>query len=268
LQPFFGQLEKSFASPHKFSIENVSSNQLKPIFILGLPRSGSTLLEQMMANHLEIETAGEVNYLSSEVVTQLQKMTGKPYPLDIDKLSSKQYQQLGKIYLSELKKHHPNSEYIIDKLPSNFQSLGLIKRILPDAVVIHITRQPEAVAISIFANYFAENEPYFCDLNEFAEYYVSYKKLMDFWKEEQQDNFLEISYETLVLSPKKAITKLLESFGLHWQERCLDFHTNSRTITTLSSNQVRKPLYKSSLNQWKHYQEFLEDFTSKININN
>jgi len=191
-------------------------------------------------------------------------MTGKSYPLDVEKLSSKQYQQLVRVYLSELQKRYPDSRYIIDKLPSNFQSLGLIKGILPEAVIIHITRQLEAVAISTFANYFAENEPYFCDLNEFAEYYLSYKKLMNFWQEQQQDVCLEISYEELVLSPKQTITKLLKSCGLLWQKQCLDFHTSSRTITTLSSNQVRKPLYKSALDGWQHYQEFLEDFTSKI----
>jgi len=264
MYPFYKQLMSSFkenALPKKGAD---SINEITPIFIVGMPRSGSTLLAQILSSHSEIESAGEVNYISNDVVNRLQQMTGKSYPYDVNKLNEQQLIELSQIYLERLKQHYPKARYIIDKLPANFQSIGLIKKILPNAIIINIDRQAEAVALSIIRNYFSQNEPYFCDLSEFAKYYLSYKKLMSFWIERDMGNIINIAYENLVNDQQKEITQILKSCGLGWQDVCLKHHQQSGKVATLSDSQIRKPVYKSSINEWENYREFLSEFTHTI----
>jgi len=268
MYPFYQQLMTSFKEGESLEKRRAScanhTNELTPIFVVGLPRSGSTLLAQMLSSHSEIESAGEVTYLSNDVVNCLQRFTGKHYPLNVNSLSEQQLVELREIYLEKLKRHYPNSRYIIDKLPANFQSIGLIKKILPTAIIINIERNAEAVALSIIRNYFDQNEPYFCDLKEFAKYYLSYKKLMKFWINQDAGNIIRMTYENLVNDPKKEITHLLDRCNLDWQDGCLKHHLKSSKVDTLSDSQVRKPVYKSSVNEWKKYQEFLIEFSDAI----
>ncbi|PCI66280.1 MAG: hypothetical protein COB38_10365 [Gammaproteobacteria bacterium] len=268
MYPFYQQLEISFKEAELAEKRNAPNesklNKMTPIFIVGLPRSGSTLLAQMLSSHSEIESAGEVNYISNDVVHRLQQMTGKHYPLNVNELNDGQLIELREIYCEKLKQHYPKSRYIIDKLPANFQSIGLIKKILPNAIIVNIDRKAEAVALSIISNYFAENEPYFCNLNELAKYYLSYKKLMSFWIKQDRGNIINMSYENLVNDPQKKITQILERCGLDWQDACSNHHLQTNKITTLSDKQIRKPIYKSSINNWKNYREFLSEFSQTI----
>ena len=121
-----------------------------------------------------------------------------------------------------------------------------------------------AVGLSIYRNYFLANEPYFCDLDELAEYYEVYRELMTFWEALNQDSYYELSYESLVASPRELLSKLLGYCGLPWQEQCLDFYKATKRVTTLSAGQVRQPLYKTSINEWQNYSCFMQDFASKI----
>lgn len=268
MYPFYQQLMisfKEFESPEKGKTSDVHNpKEIKPIFIVGLPRSGSTLLAQMLSSHSEIESAGEVNYISNDVVNRIQQMTGKQYPYKVNELSEQQLKELREIYLEKLKTHYPKSRFIIDKLPANFQSIGLIKKILPDAIIINIDRRAEAVALSIIRNYFSENEPYFCDLKEFAKYYLCYKKLMLFWIKQDRGKIINIAYENLVNDPQKEITQVLERCRLDWQDACSNHHLQTNKITTLSDKQIRKPIFKSSINEWESYREFLSEFTRAI----
>jgi len=266
--PFYEQLKKSFKEISYLPVEKIENTRVKikptPIFIVGLPRSGSTLLAQMLSGHSQIESVGEVTFISNQVVGRLQQMTGKPYPIDVHKLNAEQWTELGEVYLKQIRKTCPNSHNVIDKLPANFQSIGLIKKILPQAKIINIQRKPEAIAISIFKNYFAQNEPYFCDLKELAMYYRSYKDLMSFWLEKDTSSVIDLTYENLVAEPKKELQQLLNDWGLAWEESCLKQHTRTERISTLSDIQVRKPIYKSSVNDWKKYQTFISDFITMI----
>lgn len=238
---------------------------LTPIFIVGMPRTGSTLLEQMLSSHTEIESAGEVSYIGQNVVLKIQQITGQAYPLGIESLNKKQLKKLGDGYLKQLQKHHPHARYIIDKLPANFQSIGLINKILPHAQIINLTRNPLATGLSIYRNYFAENEPYFCDLSEFSEYYLAYLELIFHWEKILAVQVTTIAYENLIATPKRHIKKILESCDLSWQNACLDYYKSPKQVLTLSATQVQQPLYESSLHNWKNYQQFLAVIDNKLN---
>ena len=264
MKPVFEQIKEAFISQDDHINIIRRTDTLTPIFIVGLPRSGSTLLEQMLSSHTEIETAGEVHYLADILVRKLQDLTQKSYPLGLNKITREQFLRLGQSYLSKLQSHHPKSKYIIDKLPANFQSIGLIRKALPNAIIVHLTRNPMAVGLSIYRNYFLANEPYFCDLDEFAEYYQMYKGLMSFWQELHPDIYYELSYESLIESPKEQLSQLLEVCGLQWQEQCLDFYKSTKRVTTLSASQVRQPIYQTSIDDWQNYSSFMQGFAAKM----
>lgn len=261
--PFYDQLKLVFDSEIRVA-GSFDSDEITPIFIVGMPRSGTTLLEQMLSSHSEIESAGEVNYIGGNVVTQIQQITGKPYPLGLELLNKEQIKMLGASYLSQLQKHHSKARYIIDKLPANFQSIGLIKMILPHAIIINLSRNPLAISLSIYRNYFAENEPYFCDLSEFSEYYLAYRDLIQYWYKTLPGQLTTVTYEELVLTPKTKIEQILECCNLSWQNACLEYYQNPKQVLTLSAAQVQQPLYKTSLDNWKKYKPFLSDIENKL----
>jgi len=272
MQPFFNSLKNeikrsaSFKQSQQVEAESKAINQLTPIFIVGLPRSGSTLLEQILTSHTEIESVGEVNYIANLLVNQMQSITQQVYPEGLEKISSEQYQLLGKNYLEQLQKHHPQAKFIIDKLPANFQSIGLIKRAMPHAIIIHLKREPMAMAFSIFRNFFAANEPYFCSLEELADYYLIYQDLMIFWREEDGQAWLNMDYEKLVESPQSEITRILDACGLQWQDECLTFYKNKQRVVTLSDNQVRQPVHQKANDKWHNYTEYLKPFAVRIGL--
>lgn len=265
MKPVFDEIARVFSLLQYDPVTDRGTDKLTPIFIVGLPRSGSTLLEQMLSSHEEIETAGEVHYLADILVRKLSELTGENYPRGLQKISREQFLQLGDAYLEKLQGHHPQSKYIIDKLPANFQSIGLIRKALPHAIIVHLNRNPMAVGISVYRNYFLANEPYFCDLDEFAEYHQLYKELMSFWRGFDPASLYELTYESLIDSPKEQLSALLEYCGLTWQDQCLEFHKANNRVTTLSAGQVRQPLYRGSVDDWRHYSPFLQDFEAKIN---
>lgn len=273
--PFYSSLKGSFSDFYsQRSGGNVGTllkeekTFLTPILVVGMPRSGSTLLEQMLSNHSKISTAGEVNILSSTVVEKLQSFTGKNYPLGIDELTQEQCKTLGKLYLDELQKHHPSSQFIIDKLPANFQSIGLVKLILPHAIIVHLNREPEAIALSIFKNYFAANEPYFCNLEQLAEYMSAYQDLMRFWKTHIPSAYINIAYSQLVDSPQSTLEGVLNICKLKWEDDCMNYYQNSNVVSTLSDIQAKKPIYKSSVARWHCYRNVLEMFNDKTEFYN
>jgi len=272
MKPFFNSLKNQFMQlgqlkpMEELDVEAKFKDQLTPVFIVGLPRSGSTLLEQILTSHTDVESVGEVNYIANLLVNQIQSITQQVYPEGLEKISSEQFQLLGKNYLEQLQKHHPQAKFIIDKLPANFQSIGLIKRAMPHAVIIHLKREPMAVAFSIFRNFFAANEPYFCSLEELADYYLIYQDLMTFWREEDGQTWLDMDYEKLVESSQSEITRILEACGLQWQDECLTFYKNKQRVVTLSDNQVRQPVHQKANDEWHNYVEYLKPFAVRIGL--
>ena len=262
MTPFFEQIKAVFSNS-TYAISKLKNNQQPtPIFIVGLPRTGSTLLEQMLSSHSEIGSAGEVDYVAQTIAGGLYKLTGAHYPAQVDQLTHEQWLELGDQYLKQLQTHSPNSRFIIDKLPANFQSIGIIKRAIPNAVVIHLSREVQAVGLSVFRNYFQSNEPYFCDLSEFAKYRQQYLKVMLVWQKLYKDSLIELSYEQLVKEPEKSLSRILEDCGLVLEADCLSFYEHNRPVRTLSEQQVKQPIYQKSLQDWQHYQQWLTPFFS------
>ncbi|TQV74733.1 tetratricopeptide repeat protein [Aliikangiella marina] len=267
--PFFKKLREYFDqnllanSPFISSMKNTIKQErhasISPLFIVGMPRAGTTLIEQILTCYPEIETAGETDYIASEVVDYLVEHTQTSYPELMSICDPELLSKAGEGYLSKLASGHANARYVIDKMPANFQSLGLIKLIFPNATILHVTREPRAIAFSIFRNYFAENEPYFCDLEEFALYYHQYQKLIQHWLQMGISMF-EIEYENLVRNPKESLEPVISSLGLSWSDTCLAFFQQTTAVHTISRQQVRKPIYDSSIEAWQDFEEELKPF--------
>lgn len=260
LKPFYDKI-KQVSTPSLLSQQRTAvEDELTPIFILGLPRSGSTLLEQMLARHPNVAAAGELPYLSREVDQYLYQQTGNHYPTSMQDLSAEQMQQAATLYLISLKRHAGNKPFVIDKLPANFQSIGLIYKLFPKAKVIHIRRHPPAVAFSVFKNYFAENEPYFCSLSEFKDYQNFYLDLMDHWHRVIPDYILDINYHDLVKRKEQTIQAILAFCGLDWNNACLIHKQEHAPVKTLSNIQVRQPIMTTIDIDWLPYEAHLQAF--------
>jgi tetratricopeptide (TPR) repeat protein len=260
LKSFFESIKLKSKGEVHTSKRLEKENELTPIFILGLPRTGSSLLEFTLSKHPDISGAGELPYIGQDIAGYFYTQTQQHYPDFLDNVSVKQMDEAAKIYLDRLSRHSKGNSFIIDKLPSNFQSIGLIYRLFPKAKVIHLRRHLPATALSVFSNYFAENEPYFCSLEEFKQYADLHDDLMKHWHSELPGFIYEENYERLVDQPRKCIQEILEFCGLAWNDACLDASGKDVTVKTLSKLQVRKPITKGASIAWKNYQKHLDLF--------
>ena len=232
-----------------------------PIFILGMPRSGTTLVEQIIASHPYVFGAGEPNTLA-KVVENLgrQKNIGH-YPEYISDLDHDDFKRLGSAYLEMLATYRSKNEsYITNKMPQNFFYIGLIKKILPWAKIIHCKRDPMDICFSIFKKFFSakNSHPYAYEMTELGHYYNLYADLMKHWNKMLPGFVYDIEYENLVMDQEEQTRKLLAYCGLPWDDACLAFHKTKRRVTTASSVQVRQPIYKDSVELWKQHAKQLE----------
>lgn len=265
LRDFFKNI-KTTASPQVLSEQRTlpSDNALTeivPIFILGLPRTGSTLLEHLLTEHQDISSAGEVTYLSHEVAKFLFSKTKSHYPNSMANVSSEQLNTAAQIYLKKMSVHAKGKGYVIDKLPANFQSIGLIYKLFPNAKVIHIQRNLPDVALSVYRNYFAQNEPYFCALREFKQYHGLYSDLMSYWHSQLSGFIHDVSYEQLVLDKTKTIKSILDFCGVPSQIDESQGRDAKKVSRTLSNIQVRCPMSTKSIKSWRNYAPHLHLFT-------
>jgi len=233
------------------------------IFILGMPRSGTSLVEQILASHSRVYGAGEQSYIQ-RICGEIEKATGHSYPRSLSGLTSKDFDDLGKDYDHRLRRYSPQSPVITDKMPANFQYIGFIRKALPAAKVVHVKRDPMATCFSIFTTFFQGAIPYSYNQKELGEYYCLYKSLMDHWHAVMPGVIHDISYEALLDEPEAEIRSLLEYCDLGFEEACLNFHTNKRTVKTASANQVRKPIYRSSLERWRHNETQLSELIGAL----
>jgi tetratricopeptide (TPR) repeat protein len=265
LKSFFQEV-KTTASEHVLSICSCSAKnnvftEITPIFILGLPRTGSTLLEHLLTEHQDISSAGEVPYLSREVAAFLFSKTKSHYPYSMINISSEQLNAAAQIYLQKMSVNANGKGYVIDKLPANFQSIGLIYKLFPNAKVLHLKRNLPDVALSIYRNYFAQNEPYLCSLNEFKQYHTLYADLMAFWNTQLPEFIHEVSYEQLVVNKDQTIKDILEFCGLPSQMVESKSPEVNKVVKTLSNIQVRRPMSSTPINNWYNYADHLSQFT-------
>ena len=211
-------------------------------------RSGSTLAEQILAAHSQVAAGGEIAFLPSLVRTEL-----APFPATLATVTQAQLDQLAARYLEMLARTFPKGERVTDKRPDNFLYIGLIKRLFPDARIVHTVRNPLDNCLSIYFLHLDHSMSYALDLADIGHYYVQYRRLMAHWKALYGDDILDLDYDALVREPRPAIERLLEFCGLEWQEACLSFEQASRAVKTASVWQVRERLYQRSSGRWRNY---------------
>ena len=237
----------------------------KPVFIIGMPRSGTSLVEQILSSHPDIAGAGELNTIQSMVyrLNDDIEIEGK-YPNCMNSLDVTTLQQMARQYLDELEKTSVNMARITDKMPHNFLHLGLIEILFPGARVIHCKRDPRDTCLSCYFQDFGYRHQYSTNLSSLGHYYNLYLKLMEHWKKTAKIKFMEINYEDLVDSQEHSSRSLVEFCGLNWDEQCMKFHENKRIVTTISYDQVRRPLYSTSMGRWRNYENHIPDLLEAL----
>jgi hypothetical protein len=239
----------------------------EPIFIVGLPRSGTTLVERILGSHSDVFAAGELNHFAAALVSGVLSRTGgRPLPRPELIAGSREldFAALGADYLERTRPATSHRRRFTDKMPLNYLYCGLIRRALPNARIVHVRRHPMASCYAMFKTLFKDGYPFSYDLNEIAQYYVGYRRLMDHWRQSMPGAIHDISYERLVRDLEGESRRLLSACGLEWQDSCLEFHRNPTATTTASAAQVRRPLYDSSLAQWRHYEQQLEPLRARL----
>lgn len=221
----------------------------RPVFIVGMPRSGTTLVEQILASHSEVFGAGELRHLQ-QVADAV-----KNFPQSVAELSDEQLKVLGEKYLSKTPVRSESSRYVIDKMPANFFHLGLIRLILPGARVIHVRRDPVDTCLSCYSKLFQSEQNFSYRLDELGKFYIDYQKLMEHWRGVlPETHFIEVDYEAVVRDVEFEARRLLAFLDLSWDPACLEFYKTERSVRTASVNQVRQPVYKSSSGRWRQHE--------------
>ena len=227
-----------------------------PVFVIGMPRSGTTLVEQILASHPQIFGAGEQGILPRFINAG---RAGRDFPAQVSNLANVDWHALGAAYVEELTALAPQAARIIDKLPLNFQLVGLIRLALPGARFIHVKRDPLDTCFSCYSVLFDDDLDFSCDLEELGRYYNGYRRLMAHWRSVLPAGaMLEVQYENLVADLDAEAHRMVDYLGLPWDERCLAFHQSKRAVHTASALQVREPLYKNSVGRAAPYAPWLE----------
>lgn len=249
--------DRAFFERHK-SIRPQNA-QRTPVFIVGMPRSGTTLIEQILSSHPSLFGAGERMDLT-EVISGALSLGPKRAFLDVvEGLSASDLAALGDAYLERLWKLAPDAVYITDKMPGNYLYLGMIHLMLPQAKIIHTMRDPMASCFSCYATLFSEPMAYTYDLGTLGRHYVRYMELMQHWKEVLPPGMvLDVHYEDMVDDLEGQSRRILEHLGMDWNEACLEFYRNERPVKTASVGQVRQPIYHTSVARWEHFRTNLE----------
>jgi len=232
-----------------------------PIFILGMPRSGTTLTEQIISSHPDVFGAGELRDLK-EVANQVQAgQQGQPlrFPENMQNLDKAALLTAGENYVKGLQLRDPEAKHITDKMPGNYQMVGFIHLILPNAKIIHVNRSPMDTCVSCFSRLFRTNQYQSYDLYEQGLFYRSYHRIMDYWRTVlPAGSFYDLQYEELVKDTDGESRKLIAFCGLDWDDACLEFYNSKRSVKTASITQVRQPIYTSSMERWRRYEKFLD----------
>lgn len=233
-----------------------------PIFVLGMPRTGTTLVDRILSSHPDVESAGELQVL--QVGLKRLARTTSRHALDpetIDAARTLTPTDLGRLYMDSAAPYRKSTRRFVDKLPLNFLYIGYIARALPEAKIVCLRRHPLDTVWSNYRHLFATGFSYYSysyDLLDTAAYYLMFDELMSSWRQRFPGRVLEVRYESLVDAQEVQTRRLLDHCGLPWDERCLSFHHNEAAVATPSKNQVRQPLYRAAMGRWRHYQNYLE----------
>lgn len=260
---YYGRIENIFAPAMMRREEQDSFPSPQPVFVLGMPRSGTTLTEQILASHRDIDGAGEVS-LMEDTISEAAQMIGAPFPECVPSLSSAQRAELGDFYLSRLRKRAAATRYLVDKTPMNFQYVGFIAAILPGARIIHCRRHPVDNCLSIFKLPFENAHSYAHGLESLGLHYKRYARLMAHWEKVVLDRMFSVNYEDVVADLERESRRLLDFLGLPFDEAVLEYHKTRRLVKTPSASQVRRPIYKDSVAAWKRYEPQLQPLIATL----
>ncbi|MGH8192789.1 MAG: tetratricopeptide repeat-containing sulfotransferase family protein [Woeseiaceae bacterium] len=238
-----------------------------PIFIVGLPRSGSTLLEQILASHSQVDGTMEL----PNVIALAHRLNGRQllseearYPQVLGELAPTQIREFGDAYIEDTRFHRGGAPRFIDKMPNNFMHVGLIHLILPKAKIVDARRHPMACCFSNFKQLFADGQEFTYDLEEMARYYRGYAELMEHWDRVLPGRILRVRYEQVVADLDSQVRRILDFLDLPFEQACLDFHRTERSVRTPSSEQVRQPIYQGGLGQWRNFEPYLTALKDRL----
>ena len=258
---------------------NLGLNSPDPIFIVGLPRAGSTLLEQILASHSQVDGTMELHNIlglasrlrgrsTSQSTNKSDEQGSKEarYPKNLSEIKPDFFKRFGQQFIDETRDYREQAPLFIDKMPNNFLHIGLIRLILPNAKIIDARRSPLACCFSGFKQLFAEGQEFSYTLEDIGRYYQAYLKLMAHWDDVLPDYVLTVNHEDIVDDLEKQVRRMLNFCGLEFEQSCIDFHKTKRNIKTPSSEQVRQPIYKSATEQWRHFEQHLAPLKKVLNI--
>ena len=238
----------------------VGHHAADPIFIVGLPRAGSTLLEQILSSHSLVDGTLElpnIPALSQRLRRRGRQSDASEYPEILGELTAEELETFGEEFISDTRIHRQGAPFFIDKMPNNFRHIGLINLILPNAKIIDARRHPMSCCFSGYKQLFAEGQEFSYDLTDIGRYYVDYVALMGHWDEVLPGKILRVQYEDVVADVDTQVARILDYCGLPFEEACINFHKTDRSVRTPSSEQVRQPIFKSGLAQWRNFESQL-----------
>ena len=256
-QKLFSILKKMFKTPKSLPYE---ASNVRPIFIVGLPRSGTTLVEQIIASHQAVYGAGELTTLGNLIAPIIENFSTH----NKNRLSKKDFLSIRQQYLDALSVFNAPEDVITDKMPLNFQYIGFILSAFPEAKIVHLKRDARATCWSIYRRYFFRvgngwcNHGWAYNLDDLAGFYGLYTDLMDFWHQTFPGKIYDICYEDLTTNQEEETRKLLDYCELDWDENCLNFHATKRAVKTASALQVRQKMYQGSSEAWKKHESYLQ----------
>jgi len=262
----FQSIRENFNKENLAKLPQSSNKSELPVFIVGMPRSGTSLIEQILASHPDIHGGGELSMIA-DITKSLPEQFGKhcDYPDGFSSLTGENLDRLADTYLDYLSRLSLGVARVTDKMPHNFLHLGLIDRLFPNARVIHCVRDPMDTLLSIYFHNFNANHPYANNLDSLGKYYGHYQAIMNHWKDSLRIPILDVQYENLVMDQEQESRRLIEFCGLPWNDVCLRYHETKRVVSTPSYDQVRKPVYRSSIGRWRAYEKYLAPLKNALN---
>ena len=232
-----------------------------PIFVLGLPRSGTTLVDRIISTHSKVESMGEISDFA-QTLNRLGRLTDRQQLLEVSvRIDPDQY---GQSYIRSVASYGSNKPYFIDKTLTNFLYIGLIAKALPGASIVHLRRHPVDSCLAVYRTLFHMGNPFSYDLDDLAEYYIAYDTLMRHWQTLFPEIVLEVSYEELVDNQERVSKDIIAHCGLDWEPACLEFDRNTAPVATASAAQVRKPMYRDALARWRRFETQLAPLIARL----
>jgi hypothetical protein len=264
----FRAMAQWFDAERLTRLAGVGDASEQPVFIVGMPRSGTTLVEQILASHAEVFGAGERATLEQLAIARIGPALSPLARAErLGTLTREDVAAMGASYAADIAALAPGYRRVTDKMPSNFRLIGLIRLILPQARIVHCRRDPLDTGLSCYARKFSRGQNFTYDLRELGLYYRGYTNLMDHWRAIlPPDRFLEVAYEDVVEDLETQARRLIAFCGLDWDDACLSFHRTARQVRTASVNQVRQPLYRTSLARWRPYQRHLGPLIEAVGL--